>query len=121
MKELGDAKYLSRYDSGDRNYCGRGWMMTTWLENYQDLQEALGIGLVTNPDLLQQYPAAALSAGHYWQSRGCGAAAKRDDLVEVTKLINGGRSHLSARLKYLIKAKAIYGLSDQNAKTSRRI
>jgi len=112
MKELGDAKYLSRYDSGDRNYCGRGWMMTTWLENYQDLQKVLGIDLVTSPELLQQYPAAALSAGYYWQSRGCGAAAQKDNLVGVTKVINGGLSHLSDRLKYLTRAKAIYGISE---------
>ena len=110
LKEMGNAEYLADYADGDRNYCGRGWLMTTWRSNYGRVDHVLGCNCLNSPEVLQTYPWAALSAGVYWSDNGLGELAASDDIKAVTRWINGGLTHLSARKRYLIKAKAIYGI-----------
>ncbi|NJR68953.1 MAG: hypothetical protein HC771_10000 [Synechococcales cyanobacterium CRU_2_2] len=110
LKEMGSDKYLADYADGDRNYCGRGWLMTTWRPNYGRAERVLACNCLNSPEVLQAYPWAALSAGVYWSDNKLGDLAANDDIKAVTRWINGGLTHLSARKRYLVKAKAIYGI-----------
>ena len=70
-------------------YHGRGLIQLTWLTNYQQCSNALGIDFVANPSLLTVPVNAALSAGWYWSTHGCNEAADNQDMETVTLKVNG--------------------------------
>ena len=89
-------------------YRGRGLKQLTGKDNYTRCGKALGVDLVSNPDLLLQPEYAARSAAWFWASNGCGniidgAQCTRDsaasDFVALTKRINGGTIGLPDREK----------------------
>lgn len=65
-----------------------------------------------DPEALEQFPWALLAGITYWQKRKINAAADQDDVVRVTKLINGGKNGLDDRIKYLKIAKKIWLTGD---------
>jgi putative chitinase len=85
---------------------GRGLVQTTGRFNYTKTGEALGLDLISYPELLQEPAAAARSAAWFWQSHGCNAFADADDNVSWTKRINGGFNGLDDRRKRYAAAKA---------------
>lgn len=122
VKELGNNAYLSKYDTGPlakklgntpaadgdgQKYRGRGLIQVTGLENYRECGKALGLDLVNHPELLEQPKYAVESAGWYWGLRNINAACDNDDIVKITKLVNGGTNHLDRRKAYYIKAKDV--------------
>lgn len=48
-------------------------------------------------------------AGWYWDSRKISSYADKDDVIRVTRLINGGTIGLADRKKYLDRAKKVLG------------
>ncbi|WP_249584323.1 glycoside hydrolase family 19 protein [Pseudomonas viridiflava] len=112
VRELGGDKYLSKYDTGrlaDRLgntpeadgdgqfFCGRGLIQITGRANYAECGEALGLDLISHPELLEQPQHAAMSAAWYWSSRGLSSLADKADFVAITKRINGGTNGLADR------------------------
>lgn len=122
-KELGNNAYFNKYDiqfapkkaaelgntsPGDgAKYKGRGLIQVTGKTNYTACGKALGLDLLNHPELLEQPVYAAESAGWYWGSRNINAAADADDIVKITKLVNGGTMHLDRRKAYYAKAKEV--------------
>jgi len=107
----GDA-YEGRRDLGNtkpgdgRRYKGRGLIQLTGRANYRDTGKALNIDLENFPERALQ-PALSLSiACEYWKSRRINAAADNDDLITVTRLINGGLNGLDDRRERTTRAKA---------------
>lgn len=92
-------------------YRGAGIFQYTGLHNLQDLSKTLGIDFVSNPNLLTNPLYACLSAGVYWQSRNLSKFAEQDKVAIVTRLINGGYTHLEERRRYLDKAKKVLGVN----------
>lgn len=78
-------------------YRGRGLKQITFLDNYRNCGEALGLDLVANPDLLLQDANAAMSAGWFWSFNGCSMFADKGDFVGLTERINGGTNGLKDR------------------------
>ena len=71
-------------------YRGRGLIQTTGKTNYVACGDALGVGLINHPELLEQPQYAALSAAWYWSVNGLNTLADAGDLRKITQRINGG-------------------------------
>lgn len=85
-------KDLGNTQSGDGfRYRGRGLIQITGRANYRALGQALGADFEVRPELLEQPDYAALSAAHYWSSRGLNELADAGDFEAISDLINIGR------------------------------
>jgi putative chitinase len=118
LQEYGSAAYFMRYEGrrdlgntrpGDgARFHGRGVFQLTGRSNYRRYGAVLGIDLEADPDLAKD-PAISLAiAFAYWRERGINEAADADDVVRVTRLINGGRNGLAERTRLLAVAKTIW-------------
>jgi hypothetical protein len=63
---------------------------------------------VGNPDLAIEPDSAVQIAVVYWVTRHIAAAAQRDDLTAVTRLVNGGTNGLADLKAALERAKAAF-------------
>jgi putative chitinase len=110
-------KYEGRADLGNTRpgdgfiYRGRGIFQLTGRANYSKIGAELGLPLETNPELASDPSISAHIACNYWQSRGINTAADADDVVRVTRLINGGTNGLADREACLARAKAALGVA----------
>lgn len=71
-------------------YRGRGLKQLTGKDNHTRCGTALGVNLVTNPELLLTPAYAARSAAWFWKSNNLSVFADRGDIEGMTKKINGG-------------------------------
>jgi putative chitinase len=107
------AAYEGRKDLGNtqpgdgKRYKGRGIFQLTGRANYRQMGAKLGLDLEGNPELAEQPEVSVLTALEYWNSRNISVPADNDDVVAVTKKINGGTNGLDDRKKYLQKIKNI--------------
>lgn len=110
-QKLANKVYANRMGNGPESsgdgwrYRGRGLIMTTGKEAYAHLSAQMQIDFVANPDLLTEFPYAILSAAEFWKSRNLNSFADADDVVTITKRINGGTIGLAERKTYLARAK----------------
>lgn len=114
------AAYEGRKDLGNthpgdgRRYRGRGLIQTTGRTNYQETTADIKKMIPTAPDFeadpedMEEFPWALLAGISFWRRKKINAAADRDDVVAVTKIINGGTNGLDERKRYLAKAKVIW-------------
>ncbi|WLB14974.1 hypothetical protein [Bradyrhizobium japonicum] len=87
-------------------YRGGGMMQATGKSNYAAMSKKTGLPLVEHPELLHQPDSAFVAAYLEWAQGGrCNAAADRDDVVAVRKIINGGANGLAECRVYLTRAK----------------
>lgn len=97
--------YSSRMGNGPAEsgegwkYRGRGLKQLTGKDNYTRCGTALGLDLVSNPDLLLEPMAAARSAGWFWKNNNLSTFADAGDIKGMTKKINGGFIGLEDREK----------------------
>ena len=88
---------------------GRGAAQTTGREGYARLAKATGLDLVNHPDLVND-PARFLECGVAdFVLCGCLPFAKADDVLNVTRRLNGGTVGLAQRQIWLAKWKAALG------------
>lgn len=88
-------------------YRGRGLKQITFKANYEACGKALGLDLVNDPDLLLLDQYAARSAGWFWKANNCNSFADKDDIVGLTKRINGGANGLDDRKARYRVAKSV--------------
>jgi len=95
--------YSSRMGNGPAEsgegwlYRGRGLKQLTGKFNYTKCSEGLGVDLVGNPDLLLEPTYAARSAGWFWKTNNLSTFADNNDILGMTKKINGGTIGLADR------------------------
>jgi putative chitinase len=53
---------------------------------------------------------AVTAAGWFWDMRKINRHTDADDLIRVTRLVNGGKNGLADREKYLKRAKQVLGI-----------
>ena len=97
-------------ETGDGwKYHGRGLIQLTGKENYANCGQALGIDLLSTPNLLTLPEQACLSAGWFWNRKQLNSLADSDDFETMTKRINGGLIGLDDRKAKIAKAMSILG------------
>jgi putative chitinase len=118
LEEYGGPAYFARYEGrrdlgntqpGDgARFHGRGVFQLTGRFNYHRLGKLIGVDLEADPELAKQPDISLAIAFAYWREREINAAADADDVLRVTKLINGGRNGLAERTRLLAVAKTIW-------------
>ena len=125
--ESGQFKYLEELASGDAyegrkslgntrpgdgpRFKGRGIIQLTGRYNYGAAGDALGIDLLSRPEVAAEPSTAARVAAWYWRTRNCNEGSDRLDLEAVTRRINGGLNGLEDRRRYYETAKRVMGVS----------
>jgi putative chitinase len=117
-EKLANYVYAKRLGNGDVAsgdgwmYRGRGLIQLTGRANYQSAGRALSRPFEAQPELLEEPESAALTAAHFWQSRGLNELAddRNDDsddadFVRISVIINGGRVGLPERRESWARAK----------------
>lgn len=114
------AAYEGRKDLGNTQpgdgvrFRGRGLIQTTGRANYKeatgDIQKMnpAAPDFVANNTALEEFPWALLAGISYWRRRNINVPADNDDILKVTKMINGGTNGLADRKRYLTIAKSIW-------------
>jgi predicted chitinase len=119
-------KYEGREDIGNTEkgdgvrFRGRGLIQVTGRANhvaftawarkrYSDAPD-----FVREPEKLEQFPWALLSAVWYWDSRGLNKFADKNDIRSITKKVNGGYNGLADRRAWFRKAVALWGEGEVN-------
>lgn len=129
--ELGNSAYFKKYDTGKlaatlgntpeedgdgEKYKGRGLIQITGKANYTLFSKwYFGAGpdekiFVGRPELVEQPTPCVASAVWYWTARNLNAIADKDDVVTLTKRINGGTNGLEDRKKRLLIIKKALGI-----------
>lgn len=108
----GRVKDLGNTQPGDgKRFKGRGPIQLTGRSNYRAFttwmhaRQSDAPNFETSPELVATWPWAGWAVIFFWQTKNLNAVADRDDLVAVTKVINGGRNGLDDRARYLARAK----------------
>lgn len=109
-------RYEGRADLGNRIkgdgflFKGRGPIQITGRANYEKYGNLIGLWLTDKPTLAA-IPAIGLHlACEYWKQHGLNGKAGNDDVVGITKAINGGTNGLADRKALLEKVKGLIGL-----------
>ena len=96
-------KYEDRVDLGNTlkgdgsKYRGRGLIQITGRANYESCGEALGLDLISHPELLEKPQHACMSAAWFWASRGLNTLADAGKFDTITQRINGGQNGAADR------------------------
>jgi len=109
------AAYEGRSDLGNtepgdgKKFKGHGLIQLTGRHNHTQYANYVGDpDLIKNPQRIALEPLhSAGAAGWYWMTRKINALADQDNIVAVTKKINGGLNGLEDRRGYLARAKKV--------------
>jgi putative chitinase len=108
--------YANRMGNGDEasgdgfRYCGRGLIQLTGRDNYAFFAGSLDIPVEEAAEYLQTFEGAVQSACWFWETNNLNQWADRDDILTLTKRINGGTIGLEDRKKHYEHAKHVLGL-----------
>ena len=112
MKEQGKVNYFLKYDKGSLakmlgntkkgdgwKYRGRGFLMLTGRANFQSYQnsEYCKGDIMSNPELLEGQNGSVKSGMWWWFTHGLNELADKDDIVKITKKVNGGLNGIDDR------------------------
>lgn len=108
MEEIASGKaYEGRKDLGNtqtgdgKRFKGRGPIQLTGRANYRRYGQQLGIDLENNPQIVAMPSVGLLVACKFWADNGLNALADKDDVLTITRRINGGTNGLEDRKKHL--------------------
>lgn len=92
-------------------YRGRGLIQLTGYDNYKAFEITTGIPATVRPDLLERPEHAVEAACWYWKENNLNRWTDREDLVGVTRAINGGLNGLKDREALFKKASSVLSWS----------
>lgn len=92
-------------ESGDGfKYCGRGLIQLTGHDNYQAFADSIETHIDDLPEYLATFEGAVQSAAWFWETNNLNELADQQDIVALTKRINGGTIGLEDRKKHYAHA-----------------
>jgi len=107
--------YANRMGNGDEQsgdgwrYRGRGLIQLTGKENYTWFSHSIEIPPQEAAEFLETFEGAAQSACWFWETNKLNQWADADDILTLTKRINGGTIGLEDRKKHYEHAKHVLG------------
>lgn len=113
LRYEGNAGLGNTHPGDGYRFRGRGLIQLTGRANYAKYGSYLNRDLTSgaNPDLVAQPDLAVDAAGWYWNSRDLNSYADKDDVLSITKRINGGTLGLDERKAFLAKAKKAFNIA----------
>lgn len=112
--KIANKVYANRMGNGNEasgdgwKYRGRGLLQLTGKSNYIQCGQYINSNLVNYPEAILGDPEINVKvACWYWTTRNLNQYADNNDIVTITKKINGGLNGLDDRTKILQKAKSI--------------
>ena len=123
-EKIANRVYANRMGNGDESsgdgwkYCGRGVIQLTGHDNYSRFAKDMGMSLDEVVDYLETIEGAIMSAAWYWNSRKINAAAEDNDIVKMTKLVNGGTIGLEDRKKHYAHILEVLGTEYEESDNS---
>ena len=116
MEEIASgAAYEGRKDLGNtqagdgKRFKGRGPIQLTGRANYRKYGQQLGIDFENNPAIVAIPSVGLLVACKFWSDNGLNELADKDDVLSITKRINGGTNGLADRKAKLEMIKGMMG------------
>jgi putative chitinase len=115
QEAIANRVYASRMGNGDEHsgdgfrYCGRGLIQLTGKDNYTFFAGSLDIPVEEAAEYLQTFEGAVQSACWFWETNNLNQYADTDDILTMTKRINGGTIGLEDRKKHYEHAKHVLG------------
>jgi putative chitinase len=112
-QKIANKVYANRMGNGDESsgdgfkFCGRGAIQLTGHDNYASFADSVGYSLDECVADLETLDGAIESACWFWKKNGLNAICDADDIVAMTKRINGGTIGLSDRTEHYNKAKEL--------------
>ncbi|AUI88717.1 hypothetical protein BS333_15275 [Vibrio azureus] len=113
-EKIANLVYANRMGNGTINsgdgwrYRGRGLIQLTGKNNYIHFNKTVDLDVVANPDLVSSDPDLCVaSACWFWQKNKLNEFADHDDVVKVTRRINGGINGLAHRKELLLLVKKL--------------
>lgn len=111
-EKIANRVYANRMGNGDEDSGdgwlrrGRGLIQLTGTDNYKACSKALNIDLMKNPDLIVSNAEVCVeTACWFWNKNNLNQYADKDDIVSITKKVNGGKNGLDDRKAILALAK----------------
>jgi putative chitinase len=114
-EKIANKIYGGRMGNGDEStgdgfrFCGRGLIQLTGKENYSWFAASLEMPVEDVPEYLATFEGAVQSACWFWETNNLNQWADKDDILTLTKRINGGTIGLEDRKKHYEHAKHILG------------
>lgn len=98
---------LGNTQPGDgKRYKGRGPIQITGRANYRTFGRKIGIDIERHPEIAGIPSIGLHLALEYWKDRKLNERADLDDVLGITRRINGGENGLADRKQHLAKIKA---------------
>lgn len=114
-EKIANRIYANRMGNGPESsgegwkFRGRGAIQLTGKDNYSQFAKSIGKTLDDTVAYLETVDGAVESACWFWSKNGLNAICDKDDIVLMTKRINGGTIGLEDRKKHYNHAKHILG------------
>ena len=103
LKNLGNTQPDDGY-----NFRGTGLLQMTGRDSRTRIGAKLGVDLLNNPANAADPLYLLGIACEEWNEKGCSPFADKDDILTITKKINGGVNGLDSRKAWLVKTKAVW-------------
>lgn len=114
-EKIANRVYANRMGNGDEasgdgfKYRGRGLIQLTGYENYAFFAGSMEIDIDEAVEYLGTFEGAVQSACWFWETNNLNTWADKQDIVTLTKKINGGTIGLEDRIKHYNHALHVLG------------
>ena len=96
--------------SGDGyRYCGRGLIQLTGKSNYSNFADSIETPVEETSAYLETFEGAVQSACWFWETNNLNQYADTNDILTMTKRINGGTIGLADRQQHYAHALHVFG------------